>query len=168
MTGRTAINELTNAAVMHVDFERLSPFCTLREALQQLTRPFRPYASIEASGRFLGLVFEQDVRRALAARPTRSRGQDDNSMLDKTSIMSVCWRQPYAAHPAGSAIASAQFMLHKQIGCLPVIEHETGTAMGLVTLNELTRTLEALNTARLSEARPSIPFASIGAPTFLH
>ncbi len=132
---------------MNVDFVRLSPEHSLRDAIEQMSGRRERYAAVISEEAFVGLVCDRDLRLALPSRLRRPLGRwsgsaDDGCLIDDTSVMSVCIRRPFTAHPRGSAIASAQFMLHKQVGCLPIVDDASGL-LGLLTLRDFARIFAA-------------------------
>ena len=155
MSGLQASGKLTNAAVMHVDYPRLSPLSTLRDALDQLSQYDDRYAVVETDDRFLGIVSDRDLRLALPSRLQAAASLDNSTILDETSVMAVCIRRPFTAHPRGLAIASAQFMLQKGIGCLPVVDDED-EILGLITLRDFTRIFAAFSATELTEGPAAV------------
>lgn len=139
---------LTNAALMNVDFVRLSPDSTLRDALHDLGCTGQRYAVVEDDGAFVGLVSDRDLRLAL---PSRLSTEHDDLLLDGNTVMSVCLRRPFTAHPRGLAFASAQLMIRKRVGCIPIVDHETSTVLGLLTRHDFTRVFAALATEHAAD-----------------
>ena len=134
---------LTNAALMHVDFLRLSPFCSVDVALKSLAERGDRYAIVETENRLLGLVSDRDLRSAMVGlQPVTAPG--DVAVLEDSTVLSVCIRRPFTGHPHGLAIASAQFMLQKRIGCLPIVDVGTQRVLGLLTLRDFTRVFVSL------------------------
>lgn len=146
---------LMNAALMQVDIVRLSPSSTLGDAVRQLSRWQQRYAVVEQDEQFVGLVCDRDLRLALPSRLPHA--EDGAGCVLETTIMSVCLRRPYTAHPNGSAVLSAQFMLHKRLGCLPIVEPDSGRAVGLLTLSDFARVFAAFG---MSGAPPALSVGS--------
>ena len=127
---------------MHVDFPRISPFASLRDALTELSHDRDRYAVVETEDRFFGLVCDRDLRLALPSRLEPQQAQDA-ALLDDLSVMSVCIRRPFIAPPSGLAIASAQFMLQKRIGCMPIVDESSKAVIGLLSLRDFARVFAA-------------------------
>ena len=142
---------LTNAALMRVEVVRLSPFSAYRDAARQMHKSRAQYAVVELRGRLLGLLSERDF----AGLPSAVHTPADADTADEASVMSICLRDPFTAVPGGSAVLSAQFMLHKGIRCMPVVDEASGV-VGLLILGDLLRSL-----AHHEETRDDLAAASV-------
>ena len=138
-------SRLTNAALMQVDFVSLSPLDTLRDVIEEMAGRRDRYAVVEWEDRFLGLVCDRDLRLALPSRFEQPGPHPLGDVADETTVMAICIRQPISAHPQGAAIMSAQLMLHKRIGCLPIVCPQSSRVLGLLTLSDFARAFAALS-----------------------
>ena len=129
---------LTAADIMQVDLVRLEPACTLRETIYAMTQARARYAIVEHAGAFEGLVSDRDVRFALPSRLRSEQPGESDHLLDETTVDAVCIKRPYSVRPTDPAADAARLMIHRRVGCLPVVDAE-GRAIGMVTLEDFAR-----------------------------
>jgi arabinose-5-phosphate isomerase len=108
------------------------PEDSLKDVVVAMTmRPLGAACVVDGDGRFLGLITDGDLRRAL-------RAHDDIRPLDARQVMTA---HPVSVEP-GATLAEALRLMEdrpSQISVLPVVEAPGGRCLGLVRLHDIYR-----------------------------
>ncbi len=133
--GQLGVNlRLTVADAMHTGDEVawVAPGESLKDVVMAMTqRALGAACVVEADGRFLGLITDGDLRRAL-------RAHDDIRTLSAGQIMT---RHPVSVAPEATLAEALRLMEDRpsQISVLPVVEGASGRCRGLVRLHDIYR-----------------------------
>ena len=105
----------------------LSPQNSVLEAVNVFTEcGFRHLPVVDAAGKFVGVLSDRDVLRAMIRK----------SQSDRTSIESIMVREPVTARPDMPLADAIDVVIFHRIGCLPILD-AAGKLCGIVTTTDL-------------------------------
>ena len=105
----------------------LSPQNSVLEAVNLFTEcGFRHLPVVDATGKFVGVLSDRDVLRAMIRK----------SQSDRTSIESIMVREPVTGRPDMPLADAIDVVIFHRIGCLPILD-AAGKLCGIVTTTDL-------------------------------
>lgn len=129
------------AEVMRREFITISPDDSLLEAYQIMRMARLRHLLVVRDGMLEGILSYRDLQDEAISRVGTSGNGDRNAPLREIPVKRVMIALPYAVSPA-TPLAEAAIRLYRlRLGCLPVVEEESGRArlLGLITESDLLR-----------------------------
>jgi acetoin utilization protein AcuB len=106
---------------------------------------------VDATGRMVGLVAEEDLLKAEPSVATTLSIWEIHSLLDKLKVREVMVRNVHTTTEDTPIEEAAHMMLEYKIGCLPVLRE--GKLVGIITESDIFRTFMELFSARTKGLR---------------
>lgn len=109
---------------------------TLHQALAAMARigcHHLPVLSRE--GHIVGIITDNDCRRALKPDNSRPQPEDEEVMLQRLLVRSYMTPAPIIVEPDMAADEAARLMLTQHVSCLPVMRGET--LVGIITTSDI-------------------------------
>ena len=103
-------------------------------------------------GRVVGIVSSRDLLAASLSKALEFDRQERRTFLRSVGVEEVMTPDPVCVAPAATLAEAAAVLVHRKIGCLPVVRPDR-TLVGLLTETDLVR-------AAILEAEPAVPAAS--------
>jgi len=113
----------------------VKPWMALKAASELLHRHRIRHLLVTDQGRLVGIVTEQDIRRALQLGATRLKFHELLYLLDTVRVQDIMITEVISVTPDTPVEEAARIMVEKRIGCLPVLKGET--LVGIVTRDDL-------------------------------
>lgn len=115
-----------------------TPKTTHQEAVQLMREHHvRRLPVVDSKGNLVGIVSEEDLLSTAPSPATSLSVYEIYTLLDKLTLDQVMVRPVYAVDEECSLAAAAQFMIDKEIGCLPVMRGKS--LVGIITETDIFR-----------------------------
>jgi acetoin utilization protein AcuB len=115
-----------------------SPKTTHQEAVQLMREHHvRRLPVVDSKGRLAGIVSEEDLLSSAPSPATSLSVYEIYTLLNKLTLDQIMVRPVFAVDEECSLAAAAQFMIDKEIGCLPVMRGED--MVGIITETDIFR-----------------------------
>jgi acetoin utilization protein AcuB len=129
------------AEVMRREFITISPDDSLLEAYRIMRLARLRHLLVARDGMLQGILSYRDLQDEAISQLGTGRNGDRDAPLRAIPVKRVMISLPYAVSPA-TPLAEAAIPLYRlRLGCLPVVEEESGSArlLGLLTESDLLR-----------------------------
>ena len=121
------VERSTVGQIMTQKMTSLSPQNSVMEAVNLFSEcGFRHLPVVDAAGKFVGVLSDRDVLRAMIRTPHS----------DRTSIESIMVREPVTARAEMPLTDVIDVVIFHRIGCLPILD-AAGKLCGIVTTTDL-------------------------------
>lgn len=112
---------------------------------------------VDRNGRLVGIVVEQDLLAAQPSPATTLSIYEIHGLLSKLQVKEIMSRPVHTTTPLCPLEEAARLMLDKDIGCLPVVDHDQ--VVGIITDTDIFRVLVAMLGGGQSGARFTVQMA---------
>jgi len=113
----------------------VKPWMALKGASELLHRHRIRHLLVTDQGRLVGIVTEQDIRRALQLGAARLEFHELLYLLDTVRVQDIMTTEVISVTPDTPVEEAARIMVENKIGCLPVLKGDM--LMGIVTRDDL-------------------------------
>ena len=118
----------------------LTPASTLREAIEKMEHHGVRHFPVGEGTKLLGIVSDRDVYKSLPAI-TAAHNVSIAQTLDSVTAEMVMAAVPLTVGPDDSVLTAAKVFATRRIGCVPVVDAETGHIVGIVTPRDVLRAI---------------------------
>jgi acetoin utilization protein AcuB len=115
------------------------------------TQKVRHLPVVNAAGKMVGLVAEEDLLKAEPSIATTLSIWEIHSLLDKLKVREVMVRKVLTTTEDTPIEEAAHLMLEHKIGCLPVLRNDE--LVGIITESDIFRTFMEMFSARIKGLR---------------
>lgn len=129
------------AEVMRREFITVSPDDSLLEACQIMRLARLRHLVVARDGILEGILSYRDIQDEALSQPDEKPEKDRNGSLRTTPVARAMIPLPYAVAPETPLAEAAIRLCRLRLGCLPVVEQESGRPriLGLLTESDLLR-----------------------------
>jgi acetoin utilization protein AcuB len=115
-----------------------SPKMTHQEAVQLMREHhIRRLPVVDSQGKLVGIISEEDLLSSAPSPATSLSVYEIYTLLNKLTLDQIMVRPVYAVDEDCSLAAAAQFMIDREIGCLPVMHGKD--LVGIITERDIFR-----------------------------
>lgn len=93
---------------------------------------------VVASNQIVGMITDQDIRRAGLWRDDLRNGLNGNAALHVMTVQECMSHEVHAVCPETALAEAGAFLLDHKIDCLPVVDDDS-VLQGIITLSDLVR-----------------------------
>lgn len=114
----------------------VTPDTTLRQVIGVMkTGGYRQIPVLE-NGKLVGIVTDRDIRLVMNSPVVLHDRSQDAELLNKVTVESCMTPNPITVAPNMPAYRAAEMLNVYKFGALPVVEEETGTLVGIITISD--------------------------------
>ena len=160
LEGIITVTDLLRAYIGQYDVERLTDVVSMMQtqvitatpamSLAEIQRLMRAnnirHVPVVSGKRLVGMLTDRDIREALPSPATTLTHGEIAYQMETTPIKTCMTQDVVWVCPGSTMIDAARLLVHRKIGCLPVVDH--GALVGVVTEIDCLRAL--LHTARVA------------------
>lgn len=88
------------------------------------------------NGKLIGIITDRDIRLVMNSPVVLHDRSQDTELLNKVTVESCMTPNPITVVPELPAFRAAEMLSIYKFGALPVVEEETGTLVGIITVSD--------------------------------